>query len=94
MTRICRSITRDDAADAAQEALLAIYRGLNQLREPVASYGWVRAVTVREAVRTAKKRCGEEHTCGQVESHQQTNPWTRYTSPTSWTASPSRTARS
>ncbi|MES9525236.1 RNA polymerase sigma factor [Streptomyces capoamus] len=73
VNRICRSITRDDAADATQEALLAIYRGLGQLREPVAFYGWVRAVTVREAVRTAR-RFGEEQTCGQVESQQQANP--------------------
>ncbi|NKQ27578.1 RNA polymerase sigma factor [Streptomyces galbus] len=73
VSRICRSITRDDAADATQEALLAIYRGLGTLREPVAFYGWVRAVTVREAVRTAR-RFGEEQTCSEVESHHQANP--------------------
>ncbi|MFF4909107.1 RNA polymerase sigma factor [Streptomyces sp. NPDC001260] len=71
--RICRSITRDDAADATQEALLAIYRGLGTLREPVAFYGWVRAVTVREAVRIAR-RFGEEQTCSDVDGQHQANP--------------------
>ncbi|MFH8797985.1 RNA polymerase sigma factor [Streptomyces sp. NPDC017936] len=74
VARICRSVTRDDAADATQEALLAIYRGLKTLREPAAFYGWVRSVTVREAMRTAK-RFGEEQTCSQVESQAQDNPW-------------------
>ncbi|MFJ9719794.1 RNA polymerase sigma factor [Streptomyces sp. NPDC101213] len=73
VARICRSITHDDGADAAQEALLAVYRGLGTLREPAAFYGWVRSVTVREAVRVAK-RSGEERTCSQLESRQETNP--------------------
>ncbi|GAA3501422.1 hypothetical protein GCM10019016_085290 [Streptomyces prasinosporus] len=73
VARICRSITHDDGADATQEALLAIYRGLGTLREPAAFYGWVRSVTVREAVRAAK-RYGEERTCPDLESRQETNP--------------------
>ncbi|WP_320777830.1 RNA polymerase sigma factor [Streptomyces sp. CRN 30] len=73
VARICRSITQDDAADATQEALLAIYRGLGTLREPAAFYGWVRSVTVREAVRTAKRR-GAETTYSEVETEQRTNP--------------------
>ncbi|MEU0007933.1 sigma-70 family RNA polymerase sigma factor [Streptomyces sp. NPDC006314] len=73
VARLCRSITHDDGADATQEALLAVYRGLRTLREPTAFYGWVRSVTVREAVRTAK-RMGEEGTYLRVESGQQANP--------------------
>lgn len=73
VARLCRSITYDDAADATQEALLAVYRGLRTLREPSAFYGWVRSVTVREAVRTAR-RTGEEGTYLRVESGQEANP--------------------
>ncbi|GAA2264380.1 RNA polymerase sigma factor [Streptomyces ruber] len=73
VTRICRSVARDDAADATQEALLAIYRGLGTLREPAAFHGWVRSVTVREAVRTAK-RFGAETAYSQVDTEQKTNP--------------------
>ncbi|GAA4960754.1 hypothetical protein GCM10023238_29950 [Streptomyces heliomycini] len=36
-------------------------------------YGWVRSVTVREALRTAK-RYGEERCCSQVESRQEAKP--------------------
>ncbi|WP_432142196.1 RNA polymerase sigma factor [Streptomyces sp. bgisy084] len=53
--RLCRAVARRHSCDAAQEALLAIYRGIGGLREPAAFYGWVRAVTVREAVRTSKR---------------------------------------
>ncbi|ALV48228.1 RNA polymerase sigma factor [Streptomyces althioticus] len=73
VARICRSITHDDGADATQEALLAVYRGLGSLREPAAFYGWVRSVTVREAVRTAR-RYGAESCCSEVDSREETNP--------------------
>ncbi|MGW7003946.1 RNA polymerase sigma factor [Streptomyces sp. NPDC054933] len=53
--RLCLAIARDHSTDAAQEAMLAIFRGIDGLREPMAFYGWVRAVTVREAVRTRKR---------------------------------------
>ncbi|GAB3686629.1 RNA polymerase sigma factor [Streptomyces sparsus] len=53
--RLCVPIARSHSSDAAQEAMLAIYRGLSGLREPTAFYGWVRAVTVREAIRTSKR---------------------------------------
>ncbi|MEU6391700.1 RNA polymerase sigma factor [Streptomyces sp. NPDC046939] len=72
VARICRSITHDDGADAAQEALLAVYRGLGSLREPAAFYGWVRSVTVREAVRTVKRR-GAETACSDLEVGRATN---------------------
>jgi RNA polymerase sigma-70 factor (ECF subfamily) len=73
VARLCRSVTHDDGADATQEALLAIYRGLRTLREPAAFYGWVRSVTIREAIRTAK-RAGEEGTYMRVDSGQEANP--------------------
>lgn len=56
VARICGPIALDDAADAAQEALTAIFRGLHALREPVALHGWVRAIATREAVRVARRR--------------------------------------
>ncbi|MEU0337021.1 RNA polymerase sigma factor [Streptomyces sp. NPDC006193] len=73
VARLCRSVTHDDGADATQEALLAVYRGLRTLREPAAFYGWVRSVTVREAVRTAK-RAGDEGAYVQVDSGEEANP--------------------
>ncbi|BFV59256.1 RNA polymerase sigma factor SigM [Kitasatospora sp. CMC57] len=59
VTRLCASIAPADPADAVQESLLAGFRGLRGLREPVAVYGWVRAVTVREAVRVARRTGAE-----------------------------------
>jgi RNA polymerase sigma factor (sigma-70 family) len=53
--RLCLPIAERHSSDAAQEALLAIFRGIRGLREPTAFYGWVRAVTVREAVRTSQR---------------------------------------
>lgn len=53
--KLCLPIAHRHCADATQEALLAIYRGIRGLREPAAFYGWVRAVTTREAVRTSKR---------------------------------------
>ncbi|MEE1928323.1 RNA polymerase sigma factor [Streptomyces sp. TRM 70351] len=73
VARLCRSVTHDDGADAAQEALFAIYRGLPTLREPAAFYGWVRAVTLREAIRTVK-RAGDEGVPVQVDLGQEANP--------------------
>ncbi|WP_433437219.1 RNA polymerase sigma factor [Nonomuraea sp. CA-141351] len=55
VTRICGPIALADGADAAQEALIAIFKGLRGLREPAALYGWARAIAVREAVRVAKR---------------------------------------
>jgi RNA polymerase sigma factor (sigma-70 family) len=53
--RVCGPIALQDAADAAQEALIAIVKNLGGLREPGAIYGWARAIAVREAVRAARK---------------------------------------
>nr|BBD17740.1 sigma factor [Streptomyces sp.] len=71
--RLCLRIARGHSSDAAQEALLAIYRGIQGLREPTAFYGWVRAVTVREAVRTSK-RLGQSASDGLPEVAQDANP--------------------
>ncbi|BAJ29309.1 MULTISPECIES: sigma-70 family RNA polymerase sigma factor [Kitasatospora] len=53
--RICAPIALDQATDAVQEALIAVFRGLPGLRAPEALYGWVRVVAVREAVRVAQR---------------------------------------
>lgn len=54
VSRICGPIALDAAADAAQEALIVIFKSLRGLREPAALRGWVRTVTVREAIRVAR----------------------------------------
>ena len=53
--KICGPIALNDGADAAQEALIAIFRGLHSLQEPAALFGWARAIAVREAVRVARR---------------------------------------
>jgi RNA polymerase sigma factor (sigma-70 family) len=59
VTRLCAPIAPADTADAVQESLLAVFRGVRGLRDPMAFYGWVRAVTVREAVRVARRSARE-----------------------------------
>jgi DNA-directed RNA polymerase specialized sigma24 family protein len=62
VARLCGPIALQHGADAAQESLIAIFRGLRGLREPAALFGWVRAIAVREAVRVAlreRQRSGE-----------------------------------
>ncbi|SFS42468.1 RNA polymerase sigma factor [Saccharopolyspora flava] len=73
VARVCASVARYHSSDAMQEALLAIYRGLTTVREPAAFYGWVRSVTVREAVRTVK-RLNDAATCSSVEARHEANP--------------------
>lgn len=53
--RLCARIAPAAADDAAQEALLAIFRGLPSLRAPAAIMTWVRSVTVRTAIRLARQ---------------------------------------
>ncbi|MEU3839074.1 RNA polymerase sigma factor [Streptomyces sp. NPDC028635] len=53
--RVCASIALDQGADAAQEALTAVFKSLRTLKDPAALHGWVRAIAVREAVRTARR---------------------------------------
>lgn len=53
--RLCARIAPAAADDAAQEALLAVFRDLPSLRAPEAIMTWVRSVTVRTAVRLARQ---------------------------------------
>lgn len=55
VSRLCGPIALDYAADAAQEALIAIFRHLHRLRDPAALHGWVRMIATREAVRVARR---------------------------------------
>ncbi len=53
--RICGSIAFDAGPDAAQEALIAVFRDLRSLRDPGALRGWVRRIATREAIRHATR---------------------------------------
>ena len=55
LARICGSIALEQADDAAQEALVQVFRDLKTLREPAALRGWARRIAVREAVRHARR---------------------------------------
>ena len=59
VTRLCRPIALSDYEDAVQEALTAVFVGMRGIRDPQAFYGWVRTVTVREAVRVARRTAVE-----------------------------------
>ncbi|MBO0821617.1 MAG: RNA polymerase sigma factor [Nocardiopsaceae bacterium] len=53
--RLCTQIAPEVADDATQEALLAVFRGLPSLQAPEAIITWVRAITIRKAVRLARR---------------------------------------
>ncbi len=53
--RLCGPIALNDGPDAAQEALITIFRSLGQLSDPAALFGWVRAIAIRQAVRVASR---------------------------------------
>ncbi len=55
VSRLCGSIAMQDGPDATQEAMIAIFRHIRQLKEPSALFGWVRAIATREAVRVAAR---------------------------------------
>lgn len=55
VSRLCGPIALDYASDAAQEALIVIFRSLRTLHEPAALHGWVRTIATREAVRVARR---------------------------------------
>jgi RNA polymerase sigma factor (sigma-70 family) len=55
VSTLCGSIALADGPDAAQEALICIFRSIGQLRQPEALFGWARAITVREAIRVARR---------------------------------------
>ncbi|MYR43725.1 RNA polymerase sigma factor [Streptomyces sp. SID5910] len=63
VSRLCRPIALGHSADAVQEALIAVFQGLPRLRDPRALYAWVRTVTVREAVRVARRAERETPVC-------------------------------
>lgn len=56
--RIAGPIALEHGADAAQEALIIIFRRLGQLQQPAALFSWARAIAVREAVRVARAAVG------------------------------------
>jgi RNA polymerase sigma-70 factor (ECF subfamily) len=58
--RLCAPIALADGADAAQEALIAVFQNLRTLREPAALYGWVRRIAVREAIRVAQRAARQQ----------------------------------
>lgn len=51
----CAPIALQDAPDATQEALIAVFRGIKGLAEPAALFGWARSIAVREALRVARR---------------------------------------
>lgn len=53
--RICGPIALHNGPDAAQEALVAVFKSLRTLKEPAALFGWVRSIAVREAIRVARQ---------------------------------------
>jgi RNA polymerase sigma-70 factor (ECF subfamily) len=53
--RICAPIALSNGPDAAQEALVAVFRSLRTLKDPAALFGWVRAIAIREAIRVARQ---------------------------------------
>ena len=57
--RLCRPIAREESADAVQEVLIVVFRRIRDLRDPSALYGWVRTITVREAVRVSRRAARE-----------------------------------
>ncbi len=62
--RLCTRIAPEVADDATQEALLAVFRALPSLQAPEAIITWVRAISVRKAVRLAR-RAGREAAAAQ-----------------------------
>ncbi|MER5541304.1 RNA polymerase sigma factor [Streptomyces sp. NPDC001118] len=63
VSRLCRPIALNNSADAVQEALIAVFQGLPRLKDPRALYAWVRTITVREAVRVARRTERETPVC-------------------------------
>lgn len=55
VARVCGPIALSSGSDAAQETLIAVFRGLRGLSRPEALRGWVRAIAVREALRVARR---------------------------------------
>ena len=58
VARICGPIALASGPDAAQDALIAVLRGLPKLREPAALRGWARAIAVRARPRPSRADAG------------------------------------
>jgi len=54
--RLTTAVAPSVAEDATQEALLAIFRNLSELRNPEAIVAWTRKLTIRTALRLARAR--------------------------------------
>lgn len=54
--RLTTAVAPSVAEDATQEALLAIFRNLSELRNPEAIVAWTRKLTIRTALRLARGR--------------------------------------
>lgn len=54
--RLTTAVAPSVAEDATQEALLAIFRNLSELRNPEAIVAWTRKLTIRTALRLAHSR--------------------------------------
>jgi RNA polymerase sigma factor (sigma-70 family) len=72
--RLCARIAPAAADDAAQEALLAVFRGLPSLRAPEAIMTWVRSVTVRTAIRLARQHDLEAVAAGTLMDRNASSP--------------------
>ncbi|MFF4615981.1 RNA polymerase sigma factor [Nonomuraea jabiensis] len=72
--RLCARIAPAAADDATQEALLAIFRGLPSLRAPEAIMTWVRSVTVRTAIRLARRHDLEVTAAETLMGHHASSP--------------------
>lgn len=68
LARICGAIALEQADDAAQEALVQVFRDLRTLREPDALRGWARRIAVRESVRHAQRARAGAHALGDAEA--------------------------
>ena len=55
IARLCGGIALEQADDAAQDALVQVFRDLRTLRDPDALRGWARRIAVRESVRHAQR---------------------------------------
>jgi RNA polymerase sigma factor (sigma-70 family) len=67
VARLCRRHTRSraDADDLEQEVWIALIKGVAQINEPAAVYGWLRQVTIRAAI-AASRKSGREVPSGEA----------------------------
>jgi RNA polymerase sigma-70 factor (ECF subfamily) len=73
--RICGAIALEQADDAAQEALVQVFRDLRTLREPAALRGWARRIAVRESIRHAQRaRADGARASGDAAAHARSDP--------------------